>query len=215
MPPRDYFRLTSCAGCARWGDVPLAPILFLHGKDEAAIGHDTWSRLLRHPLPAYFADEGELVAIPDAWEERELPTRELREKWRARYQLYAPQRQGPGPWSDAELTAIVEEVLPLHETWHLAGTSFGGAGVLRLLQMNHGARFLSLALATPVPVDVLPLNLPDTRTRYGGEDHGAIRAFCANNKALKAKVLPGRDHGGACRHGFEGYFEWLDGDADA
>lgn len=219
MPPTKYSKLADCAGCARWGDEPLVPILFLHGHDEAAIGDDTWTRLLRHPLPAYFADEGELIAIKDAWTVGHarwgLPDAALCKKWRARYQLYAPQRRGQGPWSDAELTEIVENVLPRHRRWHLAGTSLGGAGALRLLQMKHGVTFLSLALATPVPIGALPLNLPPTRTRYGGDDNGSIRTFCTNEKALNAKVLPGLTHGGACRHGFDGYFEWLDGDAAA
>jgi hypothetical protein len=153
---------------------PTEAILFLHGHGEAANNDDGKQqgpiRLLHHPLPAYFRAPSELANV-DGWLRGkpgcDVPSENVCQKWQQHYELFAPQKKQAGPWTQKKLEEVRDEVLlpllPQRPKWHLAGTSFGGAGALQLVELRDAKiEFLSLdSLArSGVMRGNLPGNLP-------------------------------------------------------
>jgi hypothetical protein len=213
--PLEYTQeLKRCAGYVHFDTGQPRAILFLHGHGEAAAvegeqpkGPD---RLLRHPLPAYFATPAELAAS-GGWQ-KGPPRKEVVEQWQQRYELFAPQRAAAGAWTRKELEEIDETILRQRERWHFIGTSRGGAGVLELLALPSArARCRSLALACPKPANV-PAALPPVWTRYGGQDLDDVVRFCTKNRrVLNAVEMPDRKHPYVVRNAYDegNLFEWL------
>ena len=217
-------KLTQCAGYIHFrpDNETIGTILFLHGYSEAAKYNNENQcgpiRLLRHPLPAYFWPE-ELENVK-GWHSEDdewgLPPGNLCQQWQTHYELFAPQRRIAGAWTKDELVEVRDKILLKRERqrWHLAGTSFGGAGALRLIELCEKKKpFLSVGLACPKPDDALGrVLLPPVWTRYGKLDLSDVRNFCMKYKQkLAAEPMENRKHCYVCRHAFEQgkYFEWL------